>query len=603
MEKIHDLVRRQESNYKNGSTKLSRYVDFNMLETINTIEAYLNSKHISGLTDSLGRDKPFFNIVTSAVNIWYRATDIDRKNIRIKATKSNHVIPAHIATIHLQNWMKKVNFGAFLNQWGRTLAQYGSAVVKFVEKDGILYPSVIPWNRLIVDAVNFKSAPVIEKLYLSPSDLRNNKSYDPAMVTALIEASQSTRKDLEGMDKDNLNDFIEVYEIHGEMPLSFLTKKEDDKDFFTQQMQVLSFVVDKNGDYEDFTLYKGKAKEMHMITHLIEEEGRTLSIGAVEHLFDAQWMQNHSVKSMKDQLDLASKLIFQTSDPSYVGRNALLAIDNGDILVHKENMPLTQINNTSHDITALQNFAAQWKSLAQDITSTPDSIRGITPPSGTAYRLEQIVQQESHSLFEIMTENKGLHIEDMMRRFVIPHIKKQMDTGEEIAATLDDEQIKTIDAIYVPNTAIKNGNNKIIDAIIAGQPAPQIDLANEQLQVKQGLAMQGNKRFFTPSELKDIKWSDFLKDFEWDCEVEVTSENTDKDATLATLNTVLQTIAKNPMILQDPNAKFVFNRIIEETGKMSPLDLQPAPNVPASPMQGQMPQGGAPVGGMGGITR
>jgi hypothetical protein len=45
-------------------------------------------------------------------------------------------------------------------------------------------------------------------------------------------------------------------------------------------------------------------KDPYMITHLIEEDGRTLSIGAVEYLFDAQWMQNHTVKNMKDLLDL-----------------------------------------------------------------------------------------------------------------------------------------------------------------------------------------------------------------------------------------------------------------------------------------------------------
>ena len=77
METIQSLVRKAEENYLSGTVKLGEHVDWSMHDTIERIYAYLNSKHISGPTDSLKRPKPFFNIVTAAVNIWYRATDIE----------------------------------------------------------------------------------------------------------------------------------------------------------------------------------------------------------------------------------------------------------------------------------------------------------------------------------------------------------------------------------------------------------------------------------------------------------------------------------------------------------------------------------------------
>ena len=109
--KVGQLVRKNESDYINGETQISKYVSFSQYENIERIDAYLNSKHISGDTDSLGREKPFFNIVTAAVNIWYRATDIDRKNIRIKSTKFSNVLFSFIATLKLQEWMRKARFG------------------------------------------------------------------------------------------------------------------------------------------------------------------------------------------------------------------------------------------------------------------------------------------------------------------------------------------------------------------------------------------------------------------------------------------------------------------------------------------------------------
>ncbi len=172
------------------------------------------------------------------------------------------------------------------------------------------------------------------------------------MVKFLLDAL-TTRKTTDGQQQDNNADYIELYEVHGEFPLSYLTGKEKDANEFVQQMHVISYVGDGKGEFDDFTLVSGREKKNpYMITHLIEEDGRVMGIGAVEHLFEAQWMVNHSVKAIKDQLDLASKLIFQTSDPAFVGQNVLEAIESGDILIHSANQPLTQIANNSHDITA-----------------------------------------------------------------------------------------------------------------------------------------------------------------------------------------------------------------------------------------------------------
>ena len=57
---ICELVRKNELEYTTGTTTLSRYVQKSMYDTINQIEAYINSKHISGPADYLGREKPFF---------------------------------------------------------------------------------------------------------------------------------------------------------------------------------------------------------------------------------------------------------------------------------------------------------------------------------------------------------------------------------------------------------------------------------------------------------------------------------------------------------------------------------------------------------------
>ena len=596
-ESLHSLVREAQENLTRGANKIGDYVEWSLYDTIQRIYAYLNSKHISGSTDSLGRDKPFFNIVSAAVNIWYRATDIDRKDIIVLPDKYANTASAFIATILLQEWMKRTKFGAFLNKWGRTLAQYGSAVVKFVEKDGELTSTVVPWQNLIVDPIDFKSLPVIERFFKTPSQLKNMATpghpdyagYNMEAVEGILD-NREARTSMKDEQRDNRAEYIEIYEVHGELSQATykLAKGEEpddnDENIFFQQMHVISWVENKDG-IKDFTLYSGKEKKNpYMITHLIEEDGRSLGIGAVEYLFDAQWMVNHSMKQWKDQMDLASKLIFQTADATVAGKNILTNVENGDIIYTDVNKPVTQLNNTKSDITNVKAYAEQWRVLGQEVTSTPDAARGITPPSGTALGTVQITTAQGLSLFEIMTENKGQYLEEMLREHIIPHLKTKLNNQDEIVAMLEDRDITKIDKMFVPKEAIKRYNERTKQLALAGKidQAMPFDPQVEEGAVREQLGELGNTRYLTPGQ---ITWKEIVKDLEWKLDMMITNEQIDKQAVYQTYNTMLQTIAQNPMVLQDPNAKLLFNKILL-LGNVSPIELStvapaPAPVTPA----------------------
>lgn len=604
-ENIFDIIRKAEQDYMAGNTKISEYVNFSLKDNVNKVEAYINSKHISGEYDSQGRKKPFFNIVTSAINIWFRATKIHRQNIRIRSRNNAGVIPAIFYNVILQNWMKETdeegnNFGTFLVKWGMTQAKHGSAITKFVERGDTLTATVEPWTRTIIDAIDFRKAPVVVKLELTPADLKKNELYDQEIVEKLL-FTKSTRKDLNKESQDNKNDFIEVYEIHGELPLSIYKEGKgeevldgDDKIYIQQTHHVSYLGSGNDGDgYENFTLYCGKEKDPYLITHLLEEDGRSKSIGAVEHLFEAQWMVNHDKKNIKDQLDLASKLMFQTADETFIGRSVLTDIENGFIAVHKPNMPLTQLQNNSHDVSSLQASVQSWQSLGMDVTNTPEAQRGAQQPSNTPALLVQQLVQQSQSLFEEMTINRGLDLEKMMRKFILPFIDKKLSRmgKEEISAILEHEGIKQIDALYVPSKAVHNYNKYFADTVLSGgNPVPytpDVQAQHEQA-VKDELQKLGSQRFFSPG---DVSWKELFKDFDKYCEIEITNENSNKQMELATLGTVLTQLVQMGDVA---NARFVLSKIMERSGVVHPSELsqiQSAP-MPQSPMQPNPSVGG-----------
>lgn len=588
---VGEIVRQAEQDYTRGTTTISKYVQFSMHDTLERIDAYLNSKHTSGETDSLGREKPFFNIVTAAVNIWFRATDIDRSDIKIRATKLQDVTIAFLATVHLQDWMRKANFGVFLNDWGRILSRYGSAISKFVENSKGLSCVAMPWNRMIVDPIDFEGNVKIEVLELTEAQLRKDKRYNKDMVESLCTAKRA-RETLDKKKKDIKNNYIKLYELHGELSLATLKMskgkepKAGDEDIYLQQIHVLSYLAskEKKGEYDDFTLYSGEeAKDPYMITHLIKEDGRTLSIGAVEHLFDAQWMQNDNAKKIKDQLELASKIVYQTSDGNFVGQNALTSIENGDILIHAQNQPLTRLAG-SPDIVAMQSFGEQWKSLGNEINGISDAMRGEVK-AGAAWRQTETLLQEGHSLFEIMTENKGLAIEEMVKQHILPYTKKKMNHSKEISATLKQHDIENIDSKFIKNQSIRKSNKKIMDMVLAGKTPTAEDQAmmtdTSATDTKESLSSLGKQRFFKPSEISDKTWADITKNLEDDVEVDVTGEVKNVQNALTTLNTALGVII-NPAYAQNKKAQVVVNKILELTGTLSSLELStlPEPTMP-----------------------
>lgn len=588
---IGALVRELETNFISGEGTLkSKYVRSDLYEDINKIYAYLDSKHISGDTDSLGREKPFFNIATAARNIYYRATDIDRKNIEIIPTKSTHVGLAFTGTIHLQNWMRREDFGSFLNKWGMELAAFNDVVVKFVEVEGELHCMTIPWSRLIVDEINFDKNPKIEILEMTEAELKRRvvtHKYDKEMVEKLCDALHA--RELTNHDQqDRKINYIKLYEVHLDGPLSYVTGKEEDKDRYEQQMHVISFVESKQkGRYDDFTLVSGREeRDPYMLTSLLPSTDGSISLnGSVKNLFEAQWMMNHTVKSIKDQLDIASKLIFQTSDTNFVNRNILSGVETGDILIHKVNEPLTSVNNASHDITIQQSFMEMWKGLSSEINGVSESMLGNTAPSVTAWRQVEALLQESHSLFELMTENKALCIERMLREFVIPFLKKQMDTTEEISATLEDHNISKLDAMYVPAEAMRRFNERAVKETIVALEADDDELLPspyqgdvEEQEVKKELAPLGNQRFFKPSDIPTKSWKDELKDLEWELEINISGEAKDKQTVLTTLSTALQAVV-NPAYANNQQAQLIVGKILSNTGAVSPIEIasMPAP--------------------------
>jgi len=590
MKSIYNIITEQEDRLLKGQPiKIGKYATHNHAEKIATIQAYMNSQHISGKYDSKEREKPFFNIVTQAVNVWYKATDIDRKQIKFRPTKASQRIKTFIATIRLRNWMRENDFGLWLNKWGYTLAAFGSAVTKFVEKGGKLIPTVISWDRMICDPVEFNASPIVEKIYYTLDELRNSNYDSKAVdsVLASIEKGGDTRTTLSDEPVDMSDEYIGVYELHGELPLYYLTDKDKDKKIYQQQMHTVFIHKGKTKkENTEITLYRGKEKNNpYYLSDLIGQDCRTLSIGAVESLLDPQWMVNNSMKAAKDQLELASKTLLQTSDAQFTGRNVIKDVDTGDILVTDDQKPLVPINTQASAVPFLMEYMKQWYEVGKDISGASESMTGQNMPAGTPYRLGAILNIESHNLFEIMKQSKGLHLEKMLRKYVLPYFKKTLNSIDEVVVSLEGEELEQFDKLALPAQLAIELQNRLGTG--EGN-LPDFEDMNSIIQEKN--VLMGDKRALKLGKNAST-WKEYFSDLDLDAiEVEITGENRNKAEAFSIMNGILQLLIQSPNALDNPNVRKLLSKIMDEAGYVLPFEFLQGNDSAQGPQQ-------QPVGG------
>jgi hypothetical protein len=105
MSTIYEFVKKQRDLCRSQHIEIADGYDYSQYETLRAIEMYHNSKFTTGNKDSLGREKPFYNICKFRVNVAVRATDIDTKDVKVESDRSGDYIQSFILNLKNREWM------------------------------------------------------------------------------------------------------------------------------------------------------------------------------------------------------------------------------------------------------------------------------------------------------------------------------------------------------------------------------------------------------------------------------------------------------------------------------------------------------------------
>lgn len=540
---------------------------FGQKKQIETIEFYSNSKYLNGDKDELGREKPFMQILNAICDVENTAKDVDTKDVQVISDDANHYLESWLLSKDMYVWMKEADFAKTLNDMRDVHTRYGSLLIKKVMKDGKLTIELPEWKNVITDQRNILSRPIIETHWLTATEIAKKTEW------------KNVQDVLKKLENKATNTTIPVYEIRG--TFSQATYKDangekytpKDKSVFSYQLYYIAGLPTEEGkenvDGFEIMYCEDNTEEVYKYLARKPKAGRAFGVGVFEEGEEAQVWTNDAVLKQYRAMEYTTKVIGQTASKKLKGRNLLTETDDGTILETEPDKPITAINLLpSGGLNQYGLLINQWYDQLQKTTSAYSAQRGETPPSGTPFRLQATVLQQSSSVFKVLQQEFGIFLTEVMEDWVMPYLSRQLSKEHLLAYDFSPEELKEIDKNFSLHHANANTKAKILSGGIATPEEYQAWMENADEFIKR----TKSKRFIEIPK-------DFYKNLEVKVTVNITGEQRNKAATLESLNNILITYASNPNLAGDPVASQILMKIVELSGAgISPVSLTSAMN-------------------------
>ena len=543
---------------------------FSQKKQIKTIEYYNNSKYLNGQFDELEREKPFFNILNAICDVENAAKDLDTKDIQITSDDANHYLESWLLSKDIYVWMKETNFAKTLNDMRDIHTRYGSLLVKKVLKDGELILELPEWKNTLTDQVDIIKGAIIETHWMTANQLAKMTEWKKEGIKKVIDKIKGG-----GSSKR-----VPIYEVRGEFSKATYKDAEgqkytnDDETEFSYQLYYIAgnpIESGKKDTYETYEMLYCEDDTERVYKYLARKPkaGRSFGVGVMEEGEEAQVWTNDAVLKQARAMEYTTKVIGQSASKKLKGRNLLTETDDGTILETEQDKPITALNLLpSGGLQQYGMLITQWYDQLQKTTSAYAAQRGDTPPSGTPFRLQATVLQQSSTVFKTLQQEMGIFITEIIEDWILPHLATKLNKAHILSYDFSPEELKEIDNKFTA----KEANQRAIDKILAGEMVTQEEYDGWIENYDEFIKQTKSQRFI------DIP-KDFYKNLKAKVTVNITGEQRNKAATLESLNNILITYASNPNLSQDPVASQLLTKIIELSGAgISPISITGAIN-------------------------
>jgi len=546
-------------------------LNYKQKDIIKMIEFYSNSKYLGGQKDELGRDKPFYQILNAICDVENSAKDLDTSDIQLTSDDNNHYLESFLLSKELYVWMKETNFAKVLNDMRDIHTRYGSLLVKKViskDKDGkkILKLEMPEWKNVITDQVDIINSPIIETHYMTAKEIADKSK-----------VWKNTKQILDKLKGQGYTKRVPVYEVNGILPSSFIQIQNGQKptktNEYTRQLYYIAGLPkeEKTGNDDVFIVlwWEENTEQIYKYLARKPKSGRAFGVGVFEEGEEAQIGTNDAILKQKRAMEYTTKVIGQTASKKLKGRNLLSETDDGTVLEIEDGKPVSAINLLpSGGLAQYNTLIDQWYSQLEKTTSAYGAQRGDNPMSGTPFRLQATLLQQSSSVFKVLQQEFGIFLTEIIEDWVLPFLTSKITQEHILAYDFSPEELKEIDKKF----SIKMANQKAKEMILSGKMISQEEYDSFVEGYDTFIKNTKSKRFIKIPE-------GFYKNLKAKVTVNITGEQRNKAATLESLNNILTIYASNPAMSSDPVASQLLAKIIELSGSgISPISITSAIN-------------------------
>lgn len=561
---IFDYIEGQEKEYQQPIA-INGW-QWSMKDHIQTSFYYKHGQLLSGKDDLT----PVKNITRPILNLQYRAEDIDVKDVNIYVDdESSYHLSFLVKKYHDDVFVPNNDLDTFFDEVKEAKIDYGGGLAKKMK--GARPENVDLQSIAFCDQTNMLAGPIGLRHYYNPAELKDMEQYgwgDPAngatmSIDDLLDMAEYEKEDdpETGRENKTAGAYIEIYEVHGVLPKSFLDDGDDDYTF-VRQMQIVGFYKGKDANRQGVILFRKEEKESPFKLHVRDKIfSRALGYGGAEELFEAQVWTNYNVIRMNDLLDAASKTVLKGIGTDLKARypNGLHDVDNLQVIELNEGEDLLQIDTTPRNMQLFENATAEWWNHAQKTGSATDPLLGEKAPSGTPFRAQERQVQEGKGLHEYRKEKFARFLEEIYRDWIIPHIQKEITKGQKFLSTLDTDDMR-----YVVDRIVRNQAGQYIkNLILQGKPVNDEEVEMFKDKVREKLLDKGNKVFL--EILKDEFKGQPLR-----VKVDIAAASKDLAGMTDKMVNIFRQIIANPQAFQQamqiPEMAKTFNSILEYSG-------------------------------------
>ena len=522
-------------------------------------------------------DVPVKNITRPILNLQKRAEDIDAKDVLLYVDDPvSHHLSFLVKKYHDDVFVIENDLDSFFDELNESKIDYGGGLCKKMKG---ARPQVIDLRSLaFCDQTNMLAGSLGIKHAYSPEELKDmetrgwGKTENGATITIdeLIKLAEpkKTIDPLSNIEIPTTGWNVEIYEVHGMLPTSFLSENDQAtiSKKYSYQIHIVGFYKSKETGKENLktgvSLFRKTQKERN-IKQVLRDKiySRALGFGGAEELFESQAWTTHGVIRKKELLDAVSKIILKTTDPSIAQRHpsGLKNLDNLEILSVAEGSDIGQVDTNPRSFQLFTQDMNEWEEHAKEIGGATEALLGTNPPAGTPFKLQDLITTQGKGLHDRRRGKFAKFIEEVYRDWIIPYIIQEITKGVRFLSELSADDMQ-----YVSDCLIRNkGNEYKKRKILAGGVVEEGEVEAYTEIVREEFQRGGNKKFI------EVLKGEFDKQ-PLRVKINVAGKQRDLARMTDSLVNIFQQIIASPegfqQMMQNPALARTFSRILEYSG-------------------------------------